>query len=188
MLDHQLWSTAVLGAAEGKRTPQHPELSGCILWEIKWDLILTSYDPQAMKLSSTSSTKLLLWPRKTIHKSWTTGEKHLHKRYSYENDIMQVHRMEFCFLPMCSGNAALGTSAGLFCAAHLLESCLSHCFLPGIPTRMSQLPVLLETGSGQTDSRQTLVAVSFCFSMHMEPHWGSWAPGTAAEPLGRKSC
>lgn len=89
---------------------------------------MTRYDPQAMKLNSTSSTQLLLWPRKTIHKSWTTGEKHLHKRYSYENDIMQEHRIESCFLLMCFGNAACRISAGLFCPAHLLESCLSHYF------------------------------------------------------------
>lgn len=29
---------------------------------------------------------------------------------------------------MCSGNAAFRISAELFCPAHLLESCLSHCF------------------------------------------------------------
>lgn len=67
----------------------------------------------AMKLNRTSWTKLLLWPRKTIHKSWITGEKHLHKRYSYENDIMQAHRIEFCFL-LVLGNTAFRIRAGLF--------------------------------------------------------------------------
>lgn len=41
---------------------------------------------------------------------------------------MQVHRIEFCFLFMCFGNAAFRISAGPFCPAHLLESCLSHYF------------------------------------------------------------
>lgn len=150
---------------------------------------MTRYDPQAMKLNSTSSTQLLLWPRKTIHKSWTTGEKHLHKRYSYENDIMQVHRMEFCFLLMCFGNAACRISAGLFCPAHLLESCLSTSLTRNLYQNVtaSNIPGNKFRAEAR-DSSQMLVVVSFSFSMDMETHWGSWAPVTAGEPPGRISC
>lgn len=68
--------------------------------------------------------KLFLWPRKTIHNSRITGEKHLYKRHWYENGIIKVHRIEFYF----ETYRPLRIRALLRSPACLLKSCLSHFF------------------------------------------------------------